>query len=114
RFTVQSGGVRARAVAFGTAALPDGHDGPLDAAFGLELNEWGGAVEPRLVLRCAQRPEPAPIALAGESEDPLAAALAELDAPLDPAAAPATAQPPRDRRAGGAAGVIAALVASGE
>jgi single-stranded-DNA-specific exonuclease len=114
RFTVESGGVRARAVAFGTPRLPDGHDGPLDAAFGLELNEWGGAVEPRLVLRCAQPPEPEPIALAGEPEDELDAALAALGAPLEPMPAPDIAAPPRDRRQGGAAGVVAALVASGE
>src|SRR4051812_34845525 len=46
RFSVESGGVRARAVAFGMPRLPDGHDGPLDATFGLELSEWGGAGEP--------------------------------------------------------------------
>jgi single-stranded-DNA-specific exonuclease len=114
RFTVESGGVRARAVAFGMPRLPDGHDGPLDATFGLELSEWGGAVEPRLVLRCAQPPEPGAIALVGEPEDDLAAALAELDAPLEPASAPDIAALPRDRRHGGAAGIIAALVASGE
>jgi single-stranded-DNA-specific exonuclease len=106
--------VRARAVAFGMPRLPDGNDGPLDATFGLELNEWGGAVEPRLVPRCAQPPEPGPIVLAGEPEDDVAAAFAELDAPLEPAAAPDIAAPPRDRRHGGAAGIIAALVASGE
>jgi len=114
RFTVESGGVRARALAFSTPRLPDGHDGPLDATFGLELNEWNGAVEPRLVLRCAQPPAPRPITLVGEPEDELAAALAELDAPLEPAAAPALGLPPRDRRGGGAAGVIAALAASGD
>jgi single-stranded-DNA-specific exonuclease len=114
RFTVESGGVRARAVAFSTPRLPDGHDGPLDATFGLELNEWGGAVEPRLVLRCAQPPEPGPIVLVGEPEDAVRAALAELDAPLEPAPAPDIAAAPRDRLNGGAAGVIAALVASGE
>ena len=80
RFTVEAGGVRARAVAFGLGGLPAGSDGPLDATFGLELNEYNGAVEPRLVLRCAQPPEPAPIALAGEPEDDLEAALAEFDA----------------------------------
>jgi single-stranded-DNA-specific exonuclease len=122
RFTVESGGVRARAVAFSTPRLPAGHDGPLDATFGLERNEWNGAVEPRLVLRCAQPPEPAPIALLGEPEDEVAAALAELDAPLEPPRLPSErpADPApgaggtRDRRGGGAAGVIAALVASGD
>ncbi|MEA2284911.1 MAG: single-stranded-DNA-specific exonuclease [Solirubrobacteraceae bacterium] len=128
RFTVEAGGVKARAVAFGHPRLPDGHDGPLDATFGLELNEWNGTVEPRLVLRHAQPPAPAPILLAGEPEDDIAAALAELDAaapaaelvdePLDVARPGAGARPRagavRDRRGGGAAGIIAGLVASGE
>jgi single-stranded-DNA-specific exonuclease len=52
RFTVEAGGVRARAVAFGLGALPEGAaEGRLNATFTLELNEWQGAVEPRLVLR---------------------------------------------------------------
>jgi single-stranded-DNA-specific exonuclease len=52
RFTVQAGGIRARAVAFNLGALPDGAaDGRLHATFTLELNEWQGAVEPRLLLR---------------------------------------------------------------
>jgi single-stranded-DNA-specific exonuclease len=126
RFTVEAGGVRARAVAFGLPRLPspagagggrgaNGADGPLDATFGLERNEWNGAVEPRLVLRCAQPPNPAPIALVGEPEDELAAALAELDTPPGgPPSSPPVVAPPRDRRNGGAAGVIAALAASGE
>jgi single-stranded-DNA-specific exonuclease len=114
RFTVEAGGVRARAVAFSTPRLPAGHDGPLDATFGLELNEWNGAVEPRLVLRSAHPPEPGTIALVGEPEDALAAALAELDAPLEVPAPPPLGREPRDRRGGGAAGVIGALVASGD
>ena len=52
RFTVQAGGVRARAVAFNLGTLPDGAaEGRLHATFTLELNEWQGAVEPRLLLR---------------------------------------------------------------
>ncbi len=116
RLTVETGGVRARAVAFGCTALPDGHEGPLDATFALELNEYNGAVEPRLVLRCAQPPQPEPILLAGEPEDETDAALAEFDAPPWPPATPidGASATVRDRRGGGAAGVIAALVASGE
>ena len=99
RFTVQAGGLRARAVAFGAGRLPDGADGPLDATFSLERNDYNGAVEPRLVLRHAAPPAPAPIEVAA------AAAAAPL------------AGPPRvvrDRRGGGIAGIIAALAASGE
>jgi single-stranded-DNA-specific exonuclease len=52
RFTVEAGGIRARAVAFGLSALPEGAaEGRLHATFTLELNEYQGAVEPRLVLR---------------------------------------------------------------
>jgi single-stranded-DNA-specific exonuclease len=52
RFTVEAGGIRARAVAFGLGTLPDGAaEGRLHATFTLELNEWQGTVEPRLVLR---------------------------------------------------------------
>jgi single-stranded-DNA-specific exonuclease len=52
RFTVEAGGIRARAVAFNVNHLPDGAaDGRLHATFTLELNEFQGSVEPRLVLR---------------------------------------------------------------
>jgi single-stranded-DNA-specific exonuclease len=113
RFTVEAGGHRARAVAFGVGSLPQGdlHD----VTFALELNEWNGAVEPRLVLRHAQPPAPASIEVVGEPEDPVDAALTELTAPL-PVAGGSVRAPgvPRDRRGGGAAGTLAALVASGE
>jgi single-stranded-DNA-specific exonuclease len=113
RFTVEAGGHRARAVAFGVGSLPQGE--LHDVTFALELNEWNGAVEPRLVLRHAQPPAPAPTELVGEPEDPVDAALAELAAPLQLAGgSPRAAGVPRDRRGGGAAGTLAALVASGE
>ncbi len=63
RFTVQSGGARARAVAFGTGGrLPLASDaqtqaGRIQATFTLEVNEWNGVSEPRLVLRRAQAVE---------------------------------------------------------
>jgi single-stranded-DNA-specific exonuclease len=113
RFTVEAGGHRARAVAFGVNRLPDAEVS--DATFTLELNEYNGAVEPRLVLRHAQPAAPAPIELVGEPADAVAAALAELACPLPTAGATRRAPGvPRDRRGGGAAGTIAALVASGE
>jgi single-stranded-DNA-specific exonuclease len=113
RFTVEAGGHRARAVAFGVNRLPDGE--VHDATFTLELNEWNGAVEPRLLLRHAQPPASRPIAVVGEPDDAVQAALAELAAPL-PVAGATTRAPgvPRDRRGGGTAGTLAALVASGE
>jgi single-stranded-DNA-specific exonuclease len=115
RFTVRSGGRLAQAVAFGVAKVDT--DGPVDAVFAQEVNEWGGAVSPRLVLRHALRRSPAPIEVVGEPDDFLGAALAMLDAPLPP---PAPAHPGwdhegvRDRRGGGIAGIVGALVHTGE
>jgi single-stranded-DNA-specific exonuclease len=51
RFSLRSGGSRAVGVAFGTPKLPVSDDEPVDAAVRLEVNQWNGAVEPRLVLR---------------------------------------------------------------
>jgi single-stranded-DNA-specific exonuclease len=100
RFTVESGGVRARAVAFGMPRLPDGCADGLDATFGLELNEWNGAVEPRLVLRDAIAPRPGPVDLVGVE------------------GLPREGRPPderdRDRRGLGVAGTLGMLAASGD
>jgi single-stranded-DNA-specific exonuclease len=58
RFTVESRGARARAVAFGTQGrLPVDDGAAAQATFTLEVNEWNGVSEPRLVLRQA-RPAP--------------------------------------------------------
>lgn len=55
RFTVQTPVARARAVAFGNGGrLPVAEDVAADATFTLEVNEWKGVCEPRLVLRHAQ------------------------------------------------------------
>jgi len=55
RFTVASRGVRARAVSFGAGgSLPVEEGVPVDATFALEVNEWNGVSEPRLLLRRAQ------------------------------------------------------------
>lgn len=66
RFTVHAGEARARAVAFGTGGrLPlagagsPGPSGAVQATFTLEVNEWNGVSEPRLVLR---RAKPVPLA----------------------------------------------------
>lgn len=119
RFTVESGGVRAAAVAFGVTKVDC--DQPLDATFSLEVNEYNGGVEPRLVLRDAGPCAPAPIVVVGEPVDYLAVAMDELRRSLEPAAAQSRAAAAladgarvRDRRGGGVAGTIGALVASGE
>jgi single-stranded-DNA-specific exonuclease len=55
RFTVESDGVHARAVAFGNEGkLGVAQDEPVDVTFRLEVNEWNGVSEPRIVLRHAQ------------------------------------------------------------
>jgi single-stranded-DNA-specific exonuclease len=88
RFTVTSGGARARAVAFGCdGRIADGPDQPLDATFRLERNAYNGAVEPRLVLRQAQPCAPGPIELFDAPGNYLSAVLAELESELMFAAA---------------------------
>jgi single-stranded-DNA-specific exonuclease len=60
RFTVDSRGASARAVAFGIGGrLPVDEGAPAEATFTLEVNEWNGVTEPRLVLRQA-RPASSP------------------------------------------------------
>ncbi len=98
RFSVEAGGMRAGAVAFGVSKVDC--DGPLDATFSLELNEFNGAVEPRLVLRHARPCAPAPITVVGEPEDYLGAVFDELARPL--AAEAARTEEPLGRAPGGA------------
>jgi len=115
RFTLEAGGARARGVAFGRCTLPEAPDGVLDAVVALERNEWQGAVEPRVVLRAAQPPSPAPITVLGEPADRLAFALQRPTDDL--AAAPGAARGGGrlvDARGRGIAGTLGALVASGE
>jgi single-stranded-DNA-specific exonuclease len=67
RFTLASRGARARAVAFGTGGRLPVEDGePVEATFKLEVNEWNGISEPRLVLREARAAQ----AAGGAEEDP--------------------------------------------
>ncbi len=62
RFTLHADGARARAVAFGSGTQLPVEDGvPADATFALEVNEWRGVSEPRLVLRHAQPAAPEPL-----------------------------------------------------
>ena len=85
RFSVLSGGVRARAVAFGCGGKVEASPGePCDATFRLQRNVWNGAVEPRLVLRHVQPCAPGKIEVLGEPANYLDAVIAELDAPLGP------------------------------
>ena len=117
RFSVRSGGAKARAVAFGCdgrLAVEPGE--PADATFRLELNEWNGAVEPRLVLRHVQRCAPAPVEILGEPDDYLSAVLAEVDWPADLARTgvlPDGARTVLDRRGTSPLAVLADAVAAG-
>jgi single-stranded-DNA-specific exonuclease len=117
RFTVRAGGVRARAVAFGGGSrLPIADGVPADATFALEVNEYNGAVEPRLVLRSARACAPSPIEVLGEPPTYLDGAWAQLTATLPGAepAPPAGLRTLRDRRGHGLCGALASLVADGE
>ena len=115
RFTLSSGGTRARGVAFRTAAsgIAGCGEEPRDAAVRLELNRWNGTVEPRVVLRALCRVDPGVSEVVGERDD----FWAELANVPDPWSAldtgPATREL-RDRRGQGFAGVAGDLVSSGE
>jgi single-stranded-DNA-specific exonuclease len=68
RFTLESGGARARGVAFGTgSSLPVAEGETAEATFTLEVNEWNGVTEPRLVLRQVRAAEPVLV----DQEDPV-------------------------------------------
>jgi single-stranded-DNA-specific exonuclease len=58
RFNLHSGSHKALGVAFGRSSLGVGEDDPVDVAVRLEVNQWNGAVEPRLVLREVYPQEP--------------------------------------------------------
>ncbi len=86
RFTVESRGARARAVAFGNGGRLAVEEGvPAEATFTLEVNEWNGVSEPRLVLRRAQ---PAAVAAAAV-EQPQGPEIAELETASTAAPEPA-------------------------
>ncbi|MEA2450336.1 MAG: single-stranded-DNA-specific exonuclease, partial [Thermoleophilaceae bacterium] len=109
-FTLASGGARARTVAFRTAArtLPASADERHDAAVTLELNEWQGTVEPRLVLRTLCPTE------SGEVEMPVEERFWEVFRTADRGPRTAGERALRDRRGAAFAGVVGDLLSSGE
>jgi single-stranded-DNA-specific exonuclease len=133
RFTITSAGVRARAVAFGVgstlgSAVGNGqeHDPPRhDVTARLEINEWAGSVEPRLVVN-AVHPLPAPdegaatgcseCACRARSDSWWEAVSRELEAPLERPAAPPVESARRvlDRRGEGVLGTVSELLTTGE
>jgi single-stranded-DNA-specific exonuclease len=64
RFNLHSGSHKALGVAFGRSSLGIGEDDQVDVAVRLEVNQWNGAVEPRVVLRELYRREAAAAELA--------------------------------------------------
>ncbi len=64
RFNLHSGSHKALGVAFGRPSLGVGEDDQVDVAVLLEVNQWNGAVEPRVVLRELYRREAAAAELA--------------------------------------------------
>jgi single-stranded-DNA-specific exonuclease len=115
RFSVVSGGARARAVAFGCGGRLPGQSGEaLDATFNLQRNEWRGVVEPRLVLRHARPCAPAAIDVLGEPEIYLEGVVAELDAPHDPPLVDCGARSVLDRRGDSPLVVLHDALATGQ
>ncbi|MEA2309759.1 MAG: single-stranded-DNA-specific exonuclease, partial [Thermoleophilaceae bacterium] len=118
RFTIAGGGARARAVAFRTTAgsLPKSLEDRHDAAVRLEINDWNGTVEPRLVLRALCPTEPGDCHPVVEEPPFMEAFEHELDAtaPAVAAAAGTVAREVRDRRGEGFAGLAGDLLSSGE
>jgi single-stranded-DNA-specific exonuclease len=112
RFTLAGGGARARTLAFRTAAgsLAGLEEDPCDAAVRLELGEWNGLVEPRVVLRALCPSEPAACEVLGGDEPFWRAFAAALDEP-SPAEGTRAVE---DRRGSGFAGVVGDLLSTGE
>ena len=116
--TLVSGGARARVVAFGTTpgSLRGCGELPHDVAARLELNEWNGAVEPRLALRGLSGTERGAVSVLADEgafwervERDLA--VARLAVPATPAAEPRAVV---DRRGQGFAGTVGDAISSGE
>jgi single-stranded-DNA-specific exonuclease len=126
RFSLRTGGRRAAGVAFGAngAVTAAAEGGPVDVAVGLEVNEWNGAVEPRVVLRELYEPDGAVSPDPGYPEpDELWQRLdAELESRLDvwpppELVADLSGMPRREvveRRGASGVAAVAALISSGD
>jgi single-stranded-DNA-specific exonuclease len=123
RFTLTSGPSRALGVAFSVngSLAAAAEAGPVDVSLKLELNEWNGAVEPRVVLGELYSAEPATgQANAGDVADAEFWRRYETELALDltawPPMRPAAARRRKlvDRPQGSAIAAIAALASSGE
>ncbi len=117
RFTLVTGGARARGVAFGMtqAALGAAAGAAHHVGVRLERNRWNGTVEPRLLLRALCPPAPGKLLVAGEGEPFWSRVRAELARdPAGPPDARPAAGAVLDHRGAGVAGLAGDLLSSGE
>ncbi len=126
RFSLRSGGRRALGVAFGVnGGLADAErSGPFDVSLRLELNEWNGAVSPRVVLGELHEPPATDPEQGLDPDEAIAEAefwrRHDAEAAIDLAAwppPPALAGQEReevDRRGGSGVAALAALASGGE
>ena len=117
RFTLASGGARAKAVAFRRSAgsLKACGDERQDVAVRLERNVWNGAEEARLVLRSLSPTQAGAFEVLDDRFTLWERIEMELERPLDAWMAPGGgSREVCDRRGEGVAGVLGELLVSGE
>jgi single-stranded-DNA-specific exonuclease len=119
RFTLVTGGSRARGVAFGStpASLAGAKAAPHDVAIRLELNRWNGAVEPRVVMRALCPPRTGALRVLGQGPpfwERVRQELVQASSELAGAQRRIGTREPVDRRGDGLAGVLGELLTSGE
>jgi single-stranded-DNA-specific exonuclease len=89
RLRLEANGAHAPAVAFGCdGRLPVGEGEPLDATFALEVNEWRGVSEARLVLRHVQPASREATLIAWQTSGQAQSTLFPLPEPVAASAAP--------------------------
>lgn len=124
RFSLHSGSRRALGVAFGRSSLGVGEEETVDASVRLEVNQWNGAVEPRLVLKelfsvdgdSDREAEPVEHACACEAEEWWERLESELSVAGPGDGGDPIPEEGREvvRRGGSSTAILAELVASGE
>lgn len=116
RFTLESGGHRARAVWFGQSTVPDDAGAGFDVVGELTLNHWNGSVEPQfqvIEVDPVETPEVAPLAGA-EGDEWWERFDRAVEGREGPVIGPATDAGEPVRYGGSAEAVLAQVVSSGE